>query len=95
MKLFIGLLLLLCSSMYHNIEADTMQASIQEVKNRHQAELLALPGVVSIGIGLDADKKSVIIIGIEADNVELKASLPEQLEGYRVIVQTTGTVRSQ
>lgn len=72
-----------------------MQSSIQEVKNNHQAQLLKMPGVVSVGIGLDADKNSVIIIGIKTDNAELKASLPEQLEGYRVIIQTTGTIRSQ
>ena len=72
-----------------------MQANIEEVKNRHEAQLLSMPGVVSVGIGLDDNKQAVIVVGITADNEELKARLPQQLEGHRVSVEVIGKVRAQ
>ena len=82
-------------SLNQNIVADNMQASIQDVKNRHQLQLMSIPGVVSVGIGLDENKNQVIIIGLEADDQKLKSSLPPQLEGYRVIVQHVGKMKAQ
>lgn len=95
MKLFITIILLINISLYNNTIALAMSANIQDVKNNHEAQLMAIPGVVSVGIGLDSDKNSVIIIGIETDDNQLKSSLPKQLDGYTVITRTVGSVRKQ
>ena len=95
MKKLIGLLLFSIGSLNQTIVADTMQTSIQDVKNRHEKQLLSLPGVISVGIGLDDKKNPVIIIGVKKDDAELKSKLPQQLEGYRVSIQQTGTIRAQ
>ena len=74
---------------------ENMQTDIEQVKKRHEAQLLSLAGVISVGIGLDDNKQAIIVVGISADNEELKASVPQQLEGHRVRVEVIGKVRAQ
>jgi len=73
---------------------EPMQASIQDVKNRHVKQLMSLPGIVSVGIGLDDNKNPIIIISLEKDDSELITKLPRQLEGYSVHIQVSGKVHS-
>jgi len=69
--------------------------SISTVKTKHEFELLAKPGVVSVGIGHDNNGQAVIVIGVESqDNVD-KLALPNELDGYPVKVQIIGTFRAQ
>lgn len=72
-----------------------MPASIQEVKAKHEARLMATPGVVSVGIGRDSDGRDVIIVGLERERPETRRSLPEVLEGYPVRTQVVGRIRAQ
>jgi hypothetical protein len=72
-----------------------MPPSIQEVKARHEARLMAEPGVVAVGIGRDADGKPAIIVSLDRERPEARASLPAELEGYAVRVQVIGPVRAQ
>ena len=69
--------------------------SIREVKTRHETELLALPGVVSIGIGQDKEGHPAIIVGLDRTRPETEAQLPERLEGYPVLVQLVGRIKAQ
>jgi hypothetical protein len=69
--------------------------TIHEVKARHEGELLALEGVVSVGIGRDASGQAVIVVGVESSAPEIQSRLPRQLEGYSVAVEPTGGVRAQ
>ena len=59
------------------------------------ARILALPGVVSAGIGGDAQGREVIVIGLDRAHPETQARLPAELEGYRVQVQVIGAVKAQ
>lgn len=72
-----------------------MSPTIQEVKARHAPRLLALPGVVSVGVGRDAEGREVIVIGLDRARPETQTSLPTKLEGYAVRVEIIGTVRAQ
>ena len=72
-----------------------MPSSIKEVKNKHKARLLALPGVVSVGIGLNKNGQSMIIIGLDGPNAETETQLPAMLEGHPVEVRIVGTVKAQ
>jgi hypothetical protein len=72
-----------------------MAPSIQEVKKQHEARLLALPGVVSVGIGLDKTGQPAIIIGLDGSHPDIEAQLPAALEGYPVTVKIVGPIKSQ
>ena len=94
MKYWILIILLVVPSLSWS-EDKGMPSSIKEVKKQHEARLLELPGVVSVGIGLNKNGQSVIIIGLDGRNAETEAQLPSMLEGYPVEVRIVGTVKAQ
>ena len=49
-----------------------MTGSIQEIKAKYEQQIIETPGVVSMGIGKDADGKIAIIIGIEHESEKEK-----------------------
>lgn len=71
-----------------------MQPSIQEVKRAHETRLLALPGVVSVGIGQDDKGKPVIIVGLDKARAETEAQIPKTLGEHQVIIQITGSIKT-
>lgn len=73
----------------------TMAVSINEVKKRHEARLIELPGVASVGIGRDQAGNPAIMIGLDGSHPEIESQLPLSLEGYPVIVKTIGPIKAQ
>ena len=41
-----------------------VEKSIKEVKAEHESRLIAMPGVVSVGLGQDTSGNPVIVIGV-------------------------------
>jgi len=76
-------------------KGSTMQPTIEQVKATHQERLLALPGVVSVGIGRDAQGRSVIVVGLDQPRPQTQAAIPRELEGYPVRVDVVGTIRAR
>jgi len=72
-----------------------MSPSIQEVKKQHEARFLDMPGVVSVGIGLDPDGNQAIIVGLAASNPEIEAKIPETVAGFPVTLQIIGSLKAQ
>ncbi len=75
----------------NDIDVETVRA----IKTRHEADLLAKPGVVAVGIGLtpsqgDAERALAIIVSMNALEAA-RADLPDSLEGVPVVLQVTGT----
>jgi hypothetical protein len=66
--------------------------SIQEVLAAHQAELMAIPGVVGVFIGLAEDEKTECI-RVMLKEPGAKQNIPRQIEGYQVITEVTGEIR--
>lgn len=69
--------------------------AVQEIKTRHEADLLAKPGVVAVGIGLtppqgEAERSLAIIVSMDALDAA-RVDLPDALEGVPVVIQITGT----
>jgi len=89
-----GLLALLLSWPGSAAEKD-VPLTIQEAKARHAPRMLALPGVVSVGIGRDGEGREVIVVGLDRARPETQARLPAALEGYRVRVQVIGPVKAR
>ena len=75
-------------------EGAPVSPTIQEVKTRHEKRLMAMRGVVSVGIGQEADGKAVIVIGLDAPRPETVKDLPQSLEGYPVRVKITGPIKA-
>lgn len=72
-----------------------MSTSIQDVKKRHEAELLTLPDVVSVGIGLGQDGNPAILVGLKSARSETLSIGPTELEGFKVEYSTIGEVKAQ
>lgn len=76
-------------------EDEPVPDSIEQVKKRHEAELMAVPGVVSVGIAQADDGRSVIVVGLERESLEAERRLPQRLEGYEVQKRVVGRIRPQ
>ncbi len=71
-----------------------MADSIKEVKARHLDELMAIEGVVSVGIGKNADQQPSIICGLDGERPEAAQKIPRQLEGYPVTIKVVGPLKA-
>jgi hypothetical protein len=56
---------------------------------------MAMPGVVSVGIGQNPDGTLVIVVGLDGPRPDTAAQLPKELEGYPVRTKITGPVKAQ
>lgn len=72
-----------------------MPPTIQEVKAQHESRLLALPGVVSVGLGQNPDGKPVIVVGLDRPRPRTMARLPQTLDGYSIRVEIIGEIKAQ
>ena len=72
-----------------------MAVSIQETKARHTDALMARPGVISVGVGLDEKGEECIVVGLDRDDVKIRQALPEELDGYEVRVQVVGKIKAK
>ena len=73
----------------------TMTLSVKEVKAKHTARLMALPGVVSVGIGRDRDGQPAIIVGLDGSHPETAEKVPRVLDTYPVVTQVVGPIKAQ
>jgi hypothetical protein len=69
--------------------------TIKEIKTQHEAQMLRLPGVVSVGIGQDESGNTAIIVGLEHPHPQTESQLPDRLEGYPVVVRVVGRIKAQ
>lgn len=66
---------------------------IREVKAANEARLLALPGVVSVGLGRTPEGEDVIVVCLDRRRPRTLAALPEALSGYPLRIEITGPVK--
>jgi len=83
-----------CHQSRRGEESDRMsKRGINVVKEAHEAEFLALRGVVGVYIGQTDTGDSCIYVMIAKKNPDLERRIPASLEGYPVRVQETGEIR--
>jgi len=84
---------LACSGSQRGGGGGTVTArSIDEVLAAHTDSLMALPGVVGTAIGL-CDGERCIKVLLADSNPGTRRRIPDRLEGYRVLVEVTGTIK--
>ncbi len=67
---------------------------INDVLRDHDDELMAIPGVVGVYVGLMPDGKTPCLTVMAARKTpELEKKVPKSLEGYPVIVEESGIIR--
>jgi hypothetical protein len=71
------------------VQRDERIAQAIQVKNRHEEQLLNVPGVVGVGIGL-SKSQVVIKVFLEEMTSELAQRLPDTLDGFSVVPEVTG-----
>jgi hypothetical protein len=75
-------------------ESTSMRRPIEAVQGSHTDSLMRIPGVVGTAIGLCDGTPCIKVLVVRA-TPELRQVIPDSLEGYRVILDETGTVRAQ
>jgi hypothetical protein len=67
---------------------------INLVLENHDSELMAIPGVVGVYVGVLEDGKTPCLkVMIVEKTVELEKKIPKFLEGYPVLLDETGVIR--
>jgi len=66
------------------------EKTIEQVLKEKTDQWMALPGVEGTAIGLFEGKPCIMILS-SVDPQQLRAEIPESLEGYHVVIEQTGT----
>ena len=67
---------------------------INAVLKDHDKELLAIPGVVGVYVGLLPDDKTPCLkVMVVKETEELKQRIPKSIEGYPVLIEESGVIR--
>ncbi|HXY24170.1 MAG TPA: hypothetical protein VEI73_05935 [Candidatus Acidoferrum sp.] len=66
------------------------EAELREVKRRHSAELLKLPGVCGVGVAKGKSGGLVIALHLNTDDPEIVSRLPKEIEGHAVEMVFSG-----
>lgn len=72
----------------------TPGATIEAVLEAHTDELMSLPGVVGVAIGVLSDGTRCIKVMVIEKTPDLEKKIPSALEGYPVVVEGTGEIRA-
>jgi hypothetical protein len=75
-------------------DSTSMRRPIEAVQGSHTDSLMRIPGVVGTGIGLCDGTPCIKVLVVRA-TPELRRAIPDSLEGYRVVLDESGTVRAQ
>jgi hypothetical protein len=77
-------------------EGEMAAADILQVLQKHEDELMDIPGVVGLGIGQsETTGEQYLSVLVEAMTPELLALLPTQLDGFEVKAQAVGPIQAQ
>ena len=94
----IGLLCLMmsgaCQPSMNSTNSSSPRRDINAVLRDHDQELMAIPGVVGVYVGLAGDGQTECLKVMAARKTpQLERQVPKSLEGYRVLVEETGVIR--
>ncbi len=69
------------------------QSKIMTVKGKYEGELMAIPGVVGVGIS-ECKAKACIIVFIHNRTAQIDREIPKTLDGYPVQIEVTGSIKT-
>src|SRR5437762_12776478 len=72
----------------------TPKRDINDVLRAHDKELLAIPGVVGVYVGLlDDGKTSCLKVMLAQKSAEAERAIPKTIDGYPVVIEVSGEIR--
>lgn len=74
-------------------EENQKMQKIMEVQKKHQHEIMALPGVVGVGIGAE-DGNLVIKVLVKQKTPALIEKIPAELDGFKVVIEEVGEIKA-
>ena len=87
-------LVLACSQSMAQNSSASPKRDVNAVLAAHDKELLALPDVVGVYVGVLEDGRTACLkVMLARKNPETERKIPHLLEGYPVIVEVTGEIR--
>ncbi len=67
---------------------------INDVLRHHDEELMAIPGVVGVAVGMLPDDKTLCLkVLVIKETEDLKKKVPKTVEGYSVVIEESGVIR--
>jgi hypothetical protein len=73
-------------------DSSAVTGNIEDVLARHTEALMAIPGVVGTGQGLQDDRPCILVF-VKEKTADLERAIPSRLEGYPVRIEEVGEVR--
>ena len=71
-----------------------VKKDINVVLREHEKELLAIPSVVGVYVGLLPDDKTLCLkVMVTQKTEELKKMIPKSIDGHQVLIEESGTIR--
>lgn len=67
----------------------------RDVKRRHSAELMRLPGVCGVGVEKNQRGEFILRLHLDTDDPKIAEQLPREIEGYSVEAIHSGPFRKQ
>jgi hypothetical protein len=75
-------------------QSPSPRRDINVVLRTHDKELLAIPGVTGVYVGVLGDGKTACLkVMLVRHNAEAESVLPREIEGYPVITEISGEIR--
>ncbi len=71
------------------------ESEAREVKRRHSAELMRIPGVCGVGVEKNQRGEFILRLHLDTDDPKVAAQLPREIEGYAVESVHSGPFRKQ
>jgi len=68
-------------------------STIEDVKERYEAQIMHLKDVIGVGIGL-RNRRRCIVVYVKRMSSELADSIPKKIEGFQVCIEETGELKA-
>lgn len=68
---------------------------VRDLKRRHAPRLLAIPGVVGVGVERTVGNEYVLVVHLDAERPPAPGALPDQIEGHGIRYVASGPFRAR
>lgn len=76
-------------------QTSTKKRSIEQVKEAHEVQLMAIEGVQGVGIGQRDDAEGLVIkVYVDNKTKALQEKLPKEIDGHPVQIEVSGEIHA-